>query len=57
MSELVLVPIEDAGPELDGFPRCRCCGCWEYNSCWDEIFGSCWWVEGGLCSRCANSEA
>ena len=57
MPEITIVAIEDAGPELDGLPRCRCCGCWEYNACSDELFGECYWVEEDLCSRCAHQEA
>lgn len=54
MSELLLVDLRDAGPVLDGYPRCRCCGCWEYDPCDDEFFGACWWVDQELCSRCAT---
>ena len=37
----------------EGWPSCRVCGCWEYDSCWDEDQGvACSWVEPDLCSRC-----
>ena len=44
---------------LAGYPdeaivRCRVCGCWDFDPCWDEDSGPCWWVEADLCSRCAE---
>ena len=37
-----------------GWPSCRTCGCWEFDACWDEAVGACWWVEGDLCSHCED---
>ena len=60
--ELLIVAIEDAGPELNGYPTCSCCGCWEWNPCVDPDFGVCWWggyvtaTEAPLCSRCVGIE-
>lgn len=31
---------------------CRVCGCSEYSAC----EGGCWWVEGDLCSACADDQ-
>ena len=47
---------------LAGYPdeaivRCRVCGCWDFDPCWDEDEGPCWWVEADLCSRCAQSKS
>ena len=46
-----------------GEPRCRQCGCWEWDACWiepdwdrpdeDTWEGPCWWAEDDLCSACA----
>ena len=42
---------------------CRVCGCSELAACWDEVKGSCWWVndqgravidQTSLCSHCFN---
>ena len=55
MPELILVDIMDAGPELDGYVRCRCCGCWEYDPCYHELYGECFWIEADLCSRCEGA--
>ena len=41
-------------PVPEGFPSCRECGCWEYDACWDEDAGPCWWVESDLCSHCCE---
>lgn len=38
----------------EGVATCRVCGCWEYDACWDEDEGACWWVEADLCSACAK---
>ena len=35
-----------------GWPSCRECGCWDWNACWHEDVGACWWVEPDLCSHC-----
>lgn len=40
-------------PAPAGFPTCRVCGCWEYDACWDDDSGACWWVTPDLCSHCA----
>ena len=40
-----------AEDELD-WPQCRGCGCWEYDACWDEDAGPCWWTDDDLCSHC-----
>ena len=42
-------------PPPEGVPTCRVCGCWEYDACWEEEDGACWWVEiePPLCSSCA----
>jgi hypothetical protein len=34
--------------------RCRVCGCSEYDACWHELLGACWWVQPDLCSHCAK---
>ena len=36
----------------DDVPRCRVCGCWEYDACVDDVRGPCCWVEADLCSHC-----
>lgn len=33
---------------LQRLPRCRVCGCWEFQAC----EGGCYWVEKDLCSAC-----
>ena len=33
----------------------RVCGCWNYNACWYEDLGGCWWVEEDLCSHCHHA--
>ncbi|MXY64095.1 MAG: hypothetical protein F4206_16880 [Gammaproteobacteria bacterium] len=38
-----------------GWRSCRECGCWEYNACWHEELGACWWVKEDLCSHCHYS--
>ena len=49
MAELILVGFDEA-PEAFGFPRCGVCGCWDLDSCYDELFGPCWWILPNLCS-------
>ena len=39
-------------PAPEGWATCRNCGCWEYDACWDEEMGACWWVDEELCSHC-----
>lgn len=39
-----------AAAAADGQRRCRRCGCTDARAC----PGGCWWVEPGLCSRCAR---
>lgn len=48
---------EPGVPVPAGFRTCRECGCWEYNACWDDDTGPCWWVEADLCSHCAAGGA
>ncbi len=38
---------------------CRECGCTEHNACEDSRSptGTCWWVEGDLCSACQAKDA
>lgn len=36
----------------DGDMECRVCGCTKYAAC----PGGCWWVEPGLCSKCAEEK-
>ena len=48
---------ECEGPFVDRYgqddePHCRVCGCSEFDAC----EGGCYWVEPGLCSRCADLE-
>lgn len=43
-------------PAPDGARTCRECGCWQYDACWDEDAGPCWWVEEDLCSHCADKK-
>lgn len=45
---------EPGVPAPAGFRTCRECGCWEYNACWGDDIGPCWWVAADLCSRCAD---
>jgi hypothetical protein len=33
--------------------KCRICACTDQRAC----DGGCWWIEPGLCSRCASSKA
>lgn len=52
-------PVQDlmeGPPAPQGWPVCRVCGCWEFNACWDDEVGACWWVEADLCSHCADPE-
>ncbi|HVW97533.1 MAG TPA: hypothetical protein VHA56_16285 [Mucilaginibacter sp.] len=35
---------------------CRRCGCTQSDACYDELTGSCWWVQEDLCSACATKE-
>lgn len=42
-------------PAPAGVERCRVCGCWDYDACWDDEIGACWWVAPGVCSHCAAS--
>lgn len=36
-------------------PRfCRICACSEFDPCDQAPFGTCWWVEHDLCSRCGD---
>ena len=41
-----------APPDVE---RCRVCGCWDYDACWDDEAGACWWIAPRLCSHCAGS--
>lgn len=34
--------------------RCRVCGCSDYDACWHDLLGACWWVQPDLCSHCAR---
>lgn len=34
-------------------PRCRICGCSEFDACVDALGMPCRWVEEDLCSSCA----
>jgi hypothetical protein len=45
-----------APPKPEGARTCRVCGCWEYNACWDDEIGACWWVEDDLCSHCVSDD-
>ena len=38
---------------VDGYVKCRRCGCWDFDACGSERLGACWWVEEDLCSHCA----
>lgn len=38
----------------DGWPRCRVCGCWEYDPCVGADELPCHWAEADLCSECAG---
>lgn len=63
-----MYPIEELDPDVlanmpvpDGYPKCRVCGCWEYNPCDDMGLGPCFWIEqddekGWLCSACEFGE-
>lgn len=31
---------------------CRICGCNEFDACYHEDHGNCWWVAPDLCSHC-----
>lgn len=36
-------------------PRCRSCGCHDYDACLDPVSGlPCHWAEPDLCSVCAD---
>ena len=41
-------------PALLNMPMCRACGCWEYEACYDEDIGPCWWSQTDLCSFCSG---
>lgn len=51
LEALVRISLGDdtAPPQL-----CRRCACSERDPCYDESFGTCWWVESDLCSICAD---
>lgn len=40
-------------PGLESDVKCRRCGCWDFDACWSEGLGACWWAEADLCSHCA----
>ena len=46
--------IDFAGDPPEGWRQCRVCVCWEFNACFDDVRGPCWWVGPDLCSHCAT---
>ena len=54
---LTIPPPPGRQPAPPGAPTCRVCGCWEYDACWDEDAGACWWIEPDLCSHCEGAAA
>ena len=41
-------------PAPPGERACRRCGCWEWDPCWTEQRGACWWAQVDLCAFCAE---
>lgn len=37
---------------------CKICGCTDNDPCFNEDYGTCWWVDGSheLCSHCAKPD-
>lgn len=51
LAQLVRISL---GADVDPPQICRVCACSEFDPCDVAPFGTCWWAEPDLCSRCGD---